>query len=94
MTEEKIGKVIRMDDLYASLGFKAPDFVENQYGIRIYLGTKGKEDWCVEIPYKLIIQKLPQYIGKCTKNVIVYFISEEDVLSIAEEFTTIARKMR
>ena len=49
-----------MESLYESLGFKQPEFVENPCGIRIYLGTKDKEDWCVEIPKELVQIKCPR----------------------------------
>ena len=42
-----------VEDLYKQLEFKQPQFLENPYGIRIYIGTKGKDDWCVVIPKKL-----------------------------------------
>jgi hypothetical protein len=77
---------------YKSLGFKAPDFVENQYGIKIYFGTKGNDDWCVEIPKELVQIKHPEY--KCNKNVVNYLISEENALRIAEEYTLFAKHIK
>lgn len=79
-----------MEDIYKSLGFKTPDFVENQYGIKIYLGTKGKEDWCVEVPKELVQKKCPHY--KCSKNFVVYLVSEEYALGVAEGYTKLARQ--
>ena len=79
-----------MDDLYKKLGFKQPESVENPYGIKIYLGTKGKPDWCVEIPKELIQIKCPWY--KPNANQVIYMISEDDALRIAEKYTTLARR--
>ena len=80
-----------MESKYESLGFKAPDFVENQYGIKIYLGTKGELDWCVEVPKELAQKKCPQY--KCSKNFVVYLVSEEHALGVAEGYTKLAREI-
>ena len=77
---------------FESLGFKKPDFIENEYGIKIYIGTKGKDDWCIEIPLKLVQEKTHCKIYN--KNVVMYFISEEETFNIASEFTNIARNMR
>ncbi len=79
-----------MEDTYKSLGFKPPDFVENAYGIKIYLGTKGESDWCVEVPMELCKLKCPNYpfsYGYCD-----YLITEEEVLRIAREFTELAER--
>lgn len=46
-----------MEDVYKKLGFKHPEFLENPYGIKIYIGTKGEDDWCVEIPKELVSGK-------------------------------------
>lgn len=83
-----------MEDLYNSLGFTKPNYIENPYGIKIYLGTKDKDDWCVEIPRELIRTKLRHY--KCcakyySKPCIVYCISEKEALAIAQEYTTLAK---
>ena len=39
------------EDVYKSLGFEPPKFVENEYGIKIYLGTKGNDDWRDSLVY-------------------------------------------
>lgn len=79
-----------MEDLYKELGFETPKFIENPYGIKIYLGTKDKEDWCVEIPKGLAKLKSSSYNLKC--NCVLYLISEEDALRIAREFTLLAKQ--
>lgn len=79
-----------MENLYESLGFKSPAFVENPYGIKIYFGTKGNDDWCVEIPKELVQKRCGYY--KCNKNYVVYLIRERDALRIAEVYTNLARQ--
>ena len=79
-----------MESLYESLGFKQPEFVENPCGIKIYLGTKDKKDWCVEIPKELVQIKCPWY--KLKANQVVYMIGEDEALRIAEKYTNLARK--
>lgn len=79
-----------MIDQYKELGFKQPDFLENHYGIRIYIGTVGEIDWCVEIPKELVNLKCGSNIWKV--NVIEYCISESRALSIAAEYTELARQ--
>lgn len=74
--------------MYEALGFKSPDFIENPYGIKIYFGTKGKEDWCVEVPRELVKIKCPNY--PFDYNYVEYLISEEKALQIAKEFTRLA----
>lgn len=78
------------EDTYKSLGFTTPHFLENLYGIKIYMGTKGKSDWCVEIPKELARMKCPQY--KFNYAYVVYLTSEEEVLRIAREFTELAER--
>ena len=79
-----------MEDVYGQLGFKKPEYVENPYGIRIYIGTKGKEDWSVEIPKELAKKKCRYYNGN--NNYAIYLESEEYVLAVANEFTKLATK--
>lgn len=76
------------EDKYAALGFKLPPYLTNPYGIRIYTGTKGKEDWCVVIP-KAIVQKKS---CRCDRDVAMYCVTEEYALSLAEEFTRLAQQ--
>ncbi len=76
------------EETYKSLGFKTPDFVENTYGIKIYFGTKGKDDWCIEVPRELCKLKCPKY--HFGYNYVVYLETEEEVLRIAREFTQLA----
>ena len=71
-----------MKEVFERLGFKQPQYLENQYGIRIYIGTKDKDDWCVEIPKKLCNNSLSTF----------YLITEEKALSIAEKYTRIAKQ--
>lgn len=79
-----------MEDIYKSLGFKSPDFVENAYGIKIYFGTKGKDDWCVEVPIELCKLKCPNY--PFSYGYRDYLTSKEEVLRVAREFTELAER--
>ena len=78
--------------MYEALGFKSPDFIANLYGIKIYMGTKGKDDWCIEVPRELAKIKCPNY--PFDYNYVVYLISEEEALQIAREFTALAECRR
>ena len=80
------------EDIYKSLGFEPPKFVENPYGIKIYLGTKGENDWCVEVPREIVKLIYPQYAFGY--NYVVYLESEEEVLRVAREFTTYAERSK
>lgn len=80
-----------MKDLYNSLGFKKSDIVVNPYGIKILIGTKGEDDWCVEVPKELVKKKFGYYYGK--NNCTVYFITEQEALKIAEEYTNVAKSI-
>lgn len=79
-----------MEEAYKSLGFKSPDFIVNHYGIKIYLGTKGKDDWCIEVPKEVCKLKTPHY--PFGYSYVVYFETEEEVLRIAREFTELAER--
>lgn len=80
------------EEMWEALGFKAPTFIENDYGIKVYIGTKGKEDWCIEVPRELCKLKCPKYyLGYPYR---VYLESEEEVLRIAREFTALAESSR
>lgn len=81
-----------MKDKYEQLGFNHPKFLENPYGIRIYIGTKGEKDWCIGIPNKLIRAKCSSF--KYDKNVMFYFVTEKYALSIAEKYTELAKKFK
>lgn len=81
-----------MDDLYKQLGFKQPKLLRNPYGIRIYIGTKDKDDWCVVIPKKLVKLKCPQY--NIDQDYAVYLISERDALGVAKEYTDLANRAK
>lgn len=71
-----------MKEVYEKLGFKKPEYLENPYGIKIYIGTKHQSDWCVEIPKEI-----------CNENIhVFYLITEEKALSIAEKYTRIAKR--
>lgn len=80
-----------MESRYESLGFKRTEYVENPYGIKIYIGTKGKEDWCVEIPNELA-RKVCTTKFNYDNDSVIYLISEEDALRIAEKFTNLAKE--
>ena len=81
-----------MENLYEELGFKKPKFVENPYGIKIYLGTKDKDDWCLEIPKELAQKRRSYY--KCDKNCVIYCINEEEALRIAKVYTELAKEIK
>ena len=74
-----------MDDKYKELGFAQPDFLENKYGIRIYIGTIGQSDWAVEVPNNLC-----QYRYK--SGLTYHLITEEMALQIAENWTKLAKE--
>ena len=78
-----------MEDLYKELGFRQPEYLENPCGIRIYIGTKGKEDWCVEVPKEIVKKKHKDY--KFNHNYAVYLVSEEHALRVAKKYTDIAK---
>ena len=78
-----------MDDKYEQLGFKRPEILENPYGIRIYIGTKGEEDWCVEIPKELCTLKCASF--NYNNSFMFYLISEEEALRVAGDFTELAK---
>lgn len=83
-----------MEDLYNSLGFTKPNYIENPYGIKIYLGTKDKDDWCVEIPKELIQEVHRGYYRsryKFDKNCVIYCVTEEEALNIAKKYTNWAK---
>lgn len=73
-----------MNEKYTKLGFKTPRYVENRFGIKIYLGTTGKDNWSVEIPKKFIGEKYEKY---CEENFTISMVSEECVLAIASKYT-------
>lgn len=75
---------------YKSLGFQSPDFIVNAYGIKIYLGTKDKDDWCIEVPIELCKLKCPNY--PFSYGYRDYLTSEEEVLRVAREFTELAER--
>lgn len=80
-----------MDDLYKQLGFRQPMFLENPYGIRIYLGSTGKDDWCIVVPKELAKLKCSQY--NYNKDYAIYFIPEREALSVAKMYTELAKKV-
>ena len=69
---------------YIKLGFQYPKYVKNEFGIKIYLGTTGKDDWCVEIPKRFMGEYYEKY---CDKDFMIYMISEEAALSVARKYT-------
>lgn len=79
-------------DKYQELGFHRPQILMNDYGIRIYIGTPGEEDWCVQIPVALLNKKM-KITGRRAfdKDFTWYLISESEALRIAEDYTTIAK---
>lgn len=83
---------MNMDDRYEKLGFKQPDILVNPYGIKIYVGTEGEGDWCVEIPKELCKLKCASF--NYDKNYMFYLVNESEALSLAEVYTGLARKAR
>ena len=81
-----------MEDRYKELGFKRPEILENPYGIRIYVGTEGDDDWAVEIPNCLCRANCASF--KYDKNFMFYLVSEENALDIAEKYTELAKKLK
>lgn len=82
-----------MDAIYTKLGFKKPDYVENRYGIKIYLGTKDKDDWCVEVP-KELLQTNSKYPTWNKQNMAFFSVTEKVALELAEKYTRIAKSER
>lgn len=83
-----------MNAKYKELGFKQPDYIENKYGIKIYLGTKGKDDWCIEIPKELSQVKDPEFAHWNNQDMGLYCATEKEVLELAEKYTRIAKSER
>lgn len=79
-------------DKYQQLEFQQPEFLENPYGIIIYIGTKGKDNWCVEIPNKLTRAEFACF--KYDKNFTFYGVTEEFALEIAAKYTELAKKLK
>ena len=63
-----------MENVYKKLGFKFPSFVENDYGIKIYYGTMGGNDWAVRIPYE--VTKLKSNWGADQQDFVYYSLTE------------------
>ena len=97
-----------MRNIYKQLEFNAPQFFENPYGIKIYIGTKDEDDWSVSIPKELVRKKIkpitlsrrPTTREKITKQItdkmrekdyVLYCITEQEALSVANEWTRFAR---
>ena len=78
-----------MDDTYKKLGFERAKILENPYGIKIYIGTKGEDDWCVEVPKELCNIKCSSF--KYDKNFMFYLVTEEYALEIASKYTELAK---
>ena len=81
-----------MTDIYKHLGFKQPAFLENHVGIRIYIGSIGKDDWTVVIPKEIAQKKCPNYTLQ--SDYVNYLVTESEALRIAEEFTTLAERKK
>ena len=73
-----------MENLYEILGFKKPEYLVNHCGIKIYIGTKGKDDWCISIPNELLkkVRGIDYH-----KEIVMYFLSESEALEMARKFT-------
>ena len=80
-----------MDNLYEQLGLTQPNYVKNVYGIKILLGTKGTNDWCIIIPRELAEKKCDTY--KLRSDFVMYMESEDTVLRVAKEYTEFAKQL-
>lgn len=78
-----------MKSAYEKLGFEQPKILENPYGIRIYIGTKNEEDWCVEVPKELCKKSCSKF--NYDNNFTFYFVTEQYALEIAERYTALAK---
>jgi hypothetical protein len=78
-----------MDSPYTALGFRHLAYMENKYGIRIYPGHPGDDDWCVVIPKSLVKKRHANY--PCDNSYAVYLITESEALKIAEDWTNFAK---
>jgi len=81
-----------MEDIYKELGFKQPKILVNPYGIKIYVGTKGEDDWCVVIPKELVRMKCSHY--SIDQDYCLYLITEGEALAMAREYADLARKLK
>lgn len=79
-----------MKDKYKKMGFKEPQFLENQYGIRIYFGTDGGGDWCVSIPRKLVIAEIG---SNFEGNFTYYNVTESYADKIIHKYMNIAERI-
>lgn len=84
-----------MDERYRDLGFNMPMCVKNPYGIKIFVGTSGKDDWGVKVPKGLVVKK---FLMEKSNGADMYssytqmeHISEEKALSVAQEWTLFAK---
>ena len=77
---------------FEDLGFKRPDYIVNHYGIKVYVGTEGKDDWCVEIPNWIAKAKCRGFDND--NNIVLYLVSEEQAFVVAREYTELANKMK
>lgn len=95
-----------MSNLYEYLEFNTPKFLENPYGIKIYIGTKDKYDWCVVIPSKVVNKretdmlrdnrdlspKAMQFmLHQLHQDFTYYGLSEDEALDKADKWTRIAK---
>ena len=81
-----------MENLYEQLGFKQPKILANPYGIKIYVGTKGNDDWCVVVPNWLVKLKHSSYKYDC--DFALYLITEKQALETAKLYTELARQVK
>ena len=80
-----------MESIYKELGFDKTQILQNEYGIRIIVGTKDNDDWCVSIPRALVVKKHPFY--RCTLDYTLYLVSEKQALATAKVYTDFARNL-
>lgn len=47
---------------FMKFGFKVPQVIENDYGIKVYIGSENNNNWALFIPPELLILKYPDAI--------------------------------
>lgn len=95
-----------MSNLYEELGFKTPEFLENHHGIRIYIGAKDEDDWCVVIPSKVVNKReadmlrdnrdlsekaMKLMLHQLHQDFTYYGLTEDEALDKADKWTRIAK---
>lgn len=95
-----------MGNVYENLQFNVPDFLENPYGIKIYIGKENEDNWCVVIPSKLVNKreieilesnnhlskdKSHSWLSFLKQDFTYYGLTENEALEKAEMWTELAK---